>query len=231
MKKAFGYLRVSSAGQLDGDGFDRQQAMIERYAAASGIVLKGFYEEKGVSGTADIEERPAFKEMIATMLANGVRTVIVERLDRLARQYSIQEQMLLYLAAKGVELINAASGENITALLHDDPIKKALVQMQGVFAELDKATTLKKLRHGLEKKRAECGKAEGRKGWRDFPERRDEILKRIRLLRRRIKGCDRQMSFQAVGDRLNAEVLLSFTGKQWTGAGVANFFADWNKNC
>jgi DNA invertase Pin-like site-specific DNA recombinase len=64
--------------------------------AASGITLKGFYEEKGVSGTADIEERPAFKEMIATMLANGVRTVIVERLDRLARQYSIQEQMLLY---------------------------------------------------------------------------------------------------------------------------------------
>jgi DNA invertase Pin-like site-specific DNA recombinase len=62
MKKAFGYLRVSSAGQLDGDGFDRQQAMIESYAAASGITLKGFYAEKGVSGTADIEERPAFND-------------------------------------------------------------------------------------------------------------------------------------------------------------------------
>jgi DNA invertase Pin-like site-specific DNA recombinase len=43
------------------------------------------YRKEGVSGTTDWENRPAFSEMMAAMLANGTRTVLVERLDRCAR--------------------------------------------------------------------------------------------------------------------------------------------------
>ena len=45
--------------------------------------------------------------MLTAILSNGVRTVIVERLDRLAREYGVQEQLLVYLAAKGVALCTA----------------------------------------------------------------------------------------------------------------------------
>jgi hypothetical protein len=49
----------------------------------------------------------------------------VERLDRLAREYVVQEQLLIYLASKGIVLLNASSGENITEAINSDPMKKA----------------------------------------------------------------------------------------------------------
>lgn len=92
MIKAYGYLRVSGTGQVEGDGFDRQRELISRFADQAEIVIPRFYEEKGVSGAKGEEDRPAFQEMLTAILSNGVRAVIVERLDRLAREYVVQEQ-------------------------------------------------------------------------------------------------------------------------------------------
>ena len=146
MIKAYGYLRVSGQGQIDGDGFRRQEEEIRSYCKNSGIELAGVYQEQGVSGTTDETKRPAFQEMISAILKNGVRTIIVEGLDRLAREYRIQETLLIYLASKGITLINARTGENVTEAIASDPMKKALVQIQGVFAELEKNLLMKKLR-------------------------------------------------------------------------------------
>jgi DNA invertase Pin-like site-specific DNA recombinase len=88
MIKAYGYLRVSGTGQVEGDGFDRQRELISRFADQAGIAIPRFYEERGVSGAKGEEDRPAFQEMLTAILSNGVRAVIVERLDRLAREYA-----------------------------------------------------------------------------------------------------------------------------------------------
>ena len=61
-----------------------------------------------------IEERLAFQEMLGCLLGNGCRTIIVESLDRLAREYRIQEQILIYLSSKRISLVAANS------LLHFD---------------------------------------------------------------------------------------------------------------
>ena len=37
VRKAFGYLRVSSESQVDGDGFPRQKAAIKKWADANGV--------------------------------------------------------------------------------------------------------------------------------------------------------------------------------------------------
>ncbi len=66
--KAYGYLRVSGQGQIDGDGFRRQEDEIRAYSKSSGIELAGVYQEQGVSGTTDETERPAFQEMISADL-------------------------------------------------------------------------------------------------------------------------------------------------------------------
>ena len=89
--KAFAYLRVSSAGQIDGDGFARQLAAVRAYAAANGISIKSTFKEEGVSGTMAAEDRPAWAELIRALHSNGVKTVIVEKLDRLARDLMVQE--------------------------------------------------------------------------------------------------------------------------------------------
>ena len=119
--------------------------------------------EAGVSGVADETQRPAFQEMMTDISKNGVKTVIVESMDRLARELRIQETLLIYLASKGVDLISARTEENITQAVKDDPLKKALVQIQGVFAELEKNQLVRRLRKGRERKLAATGRCDGRK--------------------------------------------------------------------
>ena len=133
--QAFGYLRVSGKGQVDGDGFTRQEETIRAYAEKAGYEVVELFREEGVSGTKDELDRPAFQEMVAEILRNGVKTIIVERLDRLAREYRIQESLLIYLASKDITLINASTQENVTEAVQSDPMKKALIQIQGIFAE------------------------------------------------------------------------------------------------
>lgn len=114
---------------------------------------------------------------------------IVERLDRLAREYMVQEQLLVYLAAKGISIYNAATGENITEAVKSDPMKKAVIQIQGVFAELEKSLLVKRLARARERKRVENGKCEGKKGWNDTePERKAEILKIVKAMRRKTRN-------------------------------------------
>ena len=170
------------------------------------------YREEGVSGTTDETDRPAFQEMVSAILKNGVRTVIVEGLDRLAREYRIQETLLVYLAAKGIILINARTGENVTEAISADPMKKALIQIQGVFAELEKNLLVKKLRVARKAKAEETGKCEGRKS---YQEAAPELVARIKALYRKPRNGKRK-TLQQIAELLNAEGSFTLDGKPWT---------------
>lgn len=104
MTRAFAYLRVSGKGQVEGDGFTRQLEAIKKYADHCDIKIARVCREEGVSGTTDWENRPAFSEMMAAMLANGTRTVLVERLDRCARDLMVQESIIADFKRKGLSI-------------------------------------------------------------------------------------------------------------------------------
>lgn len=106
MTKAFAYLRVSGKGQVEGDGFTRQLEAIKKYAASHDIKIGKVYREEGVSGATDWENRPAFSEMMAAMMANGTRTVLVERLDRCARDLMVQESIIADFKRKGLVVVS-----------------------------------------------------------------------------------------------------------------------------
>ena len=89
MIRAFAYLRVSGKGQVDGDGFPRQLAAIKSYATAHDTKIAHVYREEGVSGTKDLENRPALAEMITALHADGTKLVLIENLGRLARDLMI----------------------------------------------------------------------------------------------------------------------------------------------
>lgn len=214
--QAYGYVRVSGKGQVDGDGFKRQEEAIRAFAKSAGIEVAQVYREEGVSGTTDEADRPAFQEMVAAILKNGVKAIIVEGLDRLARELRVQETLLVYLASKGIVLYSARTGENVTEAIMGDPMKKALVQIQGVFAELEKGLLVKKLRVARTRKREREGKCEGRKG---YHEAAPEILERVKQLRRKPPGRPR-MTYADVADVLNREGRLTLAGKPWTAANV-----------
>jgi DNA invertase Pin-like site-specific DNA recombinase len=213
----YAYLRVSSQGQVEGHGFDRQQDAIDKFCQTSGYEIAEIYRESA-SGVTEETERPAFSDMVSAILKNGVRTVVVESLDRLAREYRVSEHLIIYLASKGIDLISANTGENVSQAILDDPMKKALVQIQGIFAELDKSMLVKKLRKAREAVRARGEKCEGRKGYTD-PEFKS-VLNKIRALRAR-RGHRKQLTYPEVAERLNGEGIKTMTGRAFNGNGVA----------
>ena len=207
--KAFGYLRVSSEGQVDGDGFVRQRAAIESYAAAHGITIAKFFEERAVSGTTESGDRPAFQEMLVALLSNGTRTVLIERLDRIARDVIIQETILKDLNRRGFELVSVLEPD----LCSSDPYRSAMRQMLGVFAELDRKTIVIKLRAARNRKKAQTGRCEGRKPFGHYTGE-SETLARILALHATLGNYER------IAKALNADGVQTRSGGEWYAATV-----------
>lgn len=207
--KAYAYLRVSGRAQVDGLGFDRQLQEIEEYASVNGVEIVEVFREEGVSGTRGEQERPAFMEMVTRILANGVRTVVVEGMDRLARENRVQENLIVFLASKGITLISARTGVDVTADFDGDPVKKAMIQIQGIFSEMERNLIVKKLKQARDKKRERTGKCEGQKSFTESEQGKITVRELVRL---RESG----FTWQEVADQLNANGFFTKSGKSWT---------------
>ena len=213
--QAFGYLRVSGLGQKDGDGPERQELAILDYAAKNGLEVVDFYRDLGASGT--IEDRPALARLLIDLEGNGhgIKTVIVERLDRLARDLMVQESIIRDLKRGGFKLISAVEGPD---LLADDPTRKFIRQVMGAVAEYDRQMVVLKLRAARERKRARVGKCEGRKS---TAEVNPEVLAIIKRMRRNKPGLKR-MSCAMIAEELNKQGHRTVSGKEWTAGNVQN---------
>jgi DNA invertase Pin-like site-specific DNA recombinase len=208
--------------QVDKGGFNRQEKAIKGFCEQRKYTIDSVFKEKGVSGTKGELDRPAFQDMIASILSNGVNKIVVESLDRLSREYRIQEQILIYLIGKGISLISANTGEVVTDAIQGDPMKKAIIQIQGIFAELDKAQIVRRLIKGREKVKAEKGKCAGSKHYGEDSEEEKEIIKRITYMRRLSRGAKKRLSFLKIAIILNKEDIKTKRGKRWTAMGVKN---------
>ncbi len=209
MTKAFAYLRVSGKGQIEGDGFTRQLEAIERYAAGHDIKIARVFREEGVSGTVDSMDRPAWGEMMAVLHSNGVRTVVIEKLDRLARDLMVQETIIADMKRHGFTLISVAEPD----LMASDPTRVLMRQLMGAVAQYDKSQIVAKLRGARMRKRAKEGRCEGRKSF-GYYEGEAKALERVQALRNEGLGFDR------IAARLNSEGVPTRTGKPWHGVVV-----------
>jgi DNA invertase Pin-like site-specific DNA recombinase len=177
-------MRCSGASQVDKDTFPRQIAAIESCCASKDFQLIHEYREEAVPGKLDEEHRPAFQQMISDLLGNGCRTIVIEGMSRLAREYRTQEHLIIYIASKGITLISADTGEDITAAMMGDPMRRALVQIQGIFSELDKNLLVAKLRKARQRQKELTGRSEGRKAYGshpDYPGEKDVVARMIIL--------------------------------------------------
>ena len=153
---AVAYLRTSSAAGVgaDKDSDKRQRQAIEAFARRGGFHIIGEFYDAAVSGTEPLEARAGFSALLDHIEGNGVRTVIVEDASRFARDLVTQELGVLALIKRGVTVLTA-SGDDLTA--SDDPFKKAMRQIAGAFAELEKARLVGKLKHARERIRSASG--------------------------------------------------------------------------
>ncbi|MBL7107499.1 MAG: recombinase family protein [Phycisphaerae bacterium] len=215
-KQAVGYCRVSSVGQKNnGTGLDRQEQLIKQYARQNGYKLVNIFNE-AFTGTEN--ERPIFTRMLAELLTNGCRVIIVERLDRLARDLAVQLQLVGLLSSKGLTLISADTQQDVTAAFSGDPMMKAMIQVQGVFAELDKSILVNKLRKAREEKKKRTGRCEGRKPFGFYPGE-EKVIKRIKQLYRKPRE-EKRLGFYQIATILNKEGWPTRNAKEWHGKHV-----------
>ena len=106
---AYAYLRVSGKGQLDGDGFTRQLDAIMSYAKQHGYQIIEVFEEQGISGTKELDDRPALQFLLAALANGTAKHVLIEKLDRLARDLMVQETFWAIFASSSTRLSASAS--------------------------------------------------------------------------------------------------------------------------
>ena len=195
--KAHSYLRVSGKGQIDGDGFPRQRDTIARYAKRHQIEIEREFCEKGVSGTKDAFDREALTELFIAIKANGVRLVLVERADRLARDLMISEILLGEFRKLGVKVISAECGTELT-VEGADPTKILIRQVLGAISEWEKSVVVQKLRAARMRIRKTDGRCEGRKPY-GFTEFEKSVI--AKMLAYRSEG----LSLSDIANQLNLE--------------------------
>ena len=153
-------------------------------------------------------DRPGWVEMMTALHSNGVRTVIIERLDRLARDLMVQEATIAELQKQGFTLVSVQEPD----LMSSDPARIAFRQMMGVFAQYDKSQIVLKLKAARMRKRAKEGSCEGRKPFGHY-EGEQAAIERMRVMAR-------TLSVRGIATKLNAEGVPTRTGKPWRDAVV-----------
>jgi DNA invertase Pin-like site-specific DNA recombinase len=215
MTKTFAYLRVSGKGQEAGDGYTRQLQSINQYAATNDFKVVRIFKERGVSGEKELKDRPAFMEMLTALHSNGVKTILIERLDRLARNLSVQESILAELKRHDFELISVEEPD----LLKDDPYRVMFRQFQGAISQAEKANIVLKLRGARQRMKARTGRCEGRK---PYGANGGEQANIAHLKELRASG----MAYDRIAATLNCEGVPTRTaGKKWHGFAVNQILA------
>lgn len=209
MSKAFAYLRVSGKGQIEGDGFVRQLEAIKTYASIHGIEIVRVFREEGVSGTKELENRPALQELLSALQDEDVQMMMVEKLDRLARDLMVQETIIGDLRKRRFELVSVAEPD----LCSDDPSRKLVRQMFGAIAEYEKSMVVLKLRGARQRMRVRTGRCEGIKPY-GHTAAEGQVLGRMREMRAS------RMAVDTIAETLNRDGIKTRSGGNWYGATV-----------
>lgn len=215
--KAVAYLRVSGKGQLRQSGFSRQRDAIRQFARVHNVEIVDEYRDEGVSGTKDGFDRKGLTDLFNRIQSNGVRLVLAEHADRLARDLIVQELIVQEFERLGARVIACESGTDL-ASSDSDPTKKLVRQILGAIAEFEKSRLVSKLRVARDRKRRQTGHCEGQKPFGSM-DGEEDTLTRIRELHRKPRGGERH-TLKEIAETLNQEGYPTRSGKPWSRGSV-----------
>src|SRR5688500_10993235 len=105
-KIVIGYIRVSTAEQVNGFGLEVQEKAIAEWCKREGVRLLAVHRDEGQSGSNGLDTRPGRAEALARCEAGEAQALVVYRLDRLARDLVLQETTIQRLQAHGVRVLS-----------------------------------------------------------------------------------------------------------------------------
>jgi DNA invertase Pin-like site-specific DNA recombinase len=216
MDKAVGYIRISSATQLDGYGLEAQQRDLKKCAKAHGLTIVVVLRDEGISGSLEAVDRPGLADALLMVESGEVSVLLVPRLDRLARKLTIQEAALAHVWKHGGRVVACDQGE-VGQDDPDDPMRTAMRQMVGVFGQLERAMIVARLRRGRQVKASLGGHAVGAAPYGFSPEggelvpRHDEQEAIHAMIEARAAG----KSLRDIARTLNDEGIPPRRGERW----------------
>ena len=136
------YARVSSDQQAQEQTIASQVAALRERVAGDGHTLDDelCFLDDGVSGSSLV--RPALERLRDMAYVGGFHKLYVHSPDRLARRYAYQVLLVDELKKHGVEI------EFLNRPIGVSPEEDLLLQMQGMFAEYERAKIMERSRRG-----------------------------------------------------------------------------------
>lgn len=158
IERVFGYLRVSTEEQArTGLGLGAQRERITAMATVKGWPAPLFLADEGISGTKDTRRRPALARLMHQVEAGQVDAVIVNSLDRLARNTRLTLELVDTLNRYGVVLVSCKESLDTTT-----PQGQFFVTIIAGMAQLERDMIAERTRAAL----AEHGRRDGERGGR-----------------------------------------------------------------
>lgn len=144
------YARVSSDQQAERHTIDSQIAELKARALQDGYQVREdmLFIDNGHSGASLI--RPALERLRDLIAFSAVDVVYVHAPDRLARSYAHQVLLLEEFSRAGTQVVF------LNRPIGDTPEDSLLLQLQGMFAEYERAKMLERSRRG-KRHRAQAG--------------------------------------------------------------------------
>lgn len=212
-REAVSYLRVSGDSQVEGDGFPRQREAVARRARTMRYRIVDEFRDEGVSGTRPLAERPGLSALLARVLGNGVRVVLVEKADRLARDLVESELILRQFRQHGVRVVEA-EGVDLTA---DDgnPTASLIRQVLGAVSQFEKSALVAKLAAFRKRVRESGRRCDGVRPF-GMMEGEEETLRLIFELHKRDPLTSKRQTPGQIAKELNRRRVKTRSGAAWS---------------
>lgn len=144
------YARVSSEDQRERQTIRTQVEYARKRADAEGWQLAEYLDD-GVSGTLRLGDRPAGARLLKATKAGELDLVVTYRVDRLGRT--------LRVVLDAIDSLSSVPFKSLTEPFETDtPLGRAMLQIVGVFAELERETFLERSRAGTERAARQDGR-------------------------------------------------------------------------
>tara|TARA_B100001250_G_C19727128_1_gene756629 strand:- start:16 stop:741 length:726 start_codon:yes stop_codon:yes gene_type:complete len=225
-KLAYAYLRRSNAEESASE--KRQREAIKKAAGVAGyrIVEDGYFFDASVSGSLDVEDRPALTKLFALLEKGEITTVFCEGIDRIARSVLCGQVLCEQFKAMGVSVYDSW-GKNLTTCA--DKESELIRNIMLCIADYEKSKIVARMLDGRRRKKDSLKKSkrknnrvkvkvEGRKAYGEEDELEKIILKKIKAMRN-ADGV-KARTWANIANELNDGDMPTRSGKPWTMANV-----------
>ena len=215
MGQIYGYLRVSSIMQVDGDSLDTQARQITAYATSKNwnVPAENIYVEAGVSGSIDFNERLEGAKLISVLKSGD--TIIFTKLDRAFRNVRNAFNTLHDLREKGITVHFLDLGGEVTG----NGVGAIIFAVLSSFAAFERERIATRIREVKQVQKAQGKFVGGRRafgyqivdGRKERREDEQQIISKMKLLR----AAGNSYRFIASWLASSANVQMTPMGVRW----------------